>query len=86
MQIYDYKNFKEVKRIFIPYTVKVIYVYQNKVFIACQDTIANEFEIDCNGNYKQISSIPLQGKKVFDITVVKDGRLITCTNNLQIWR
>jgi len=87
VQIYDYKNFKKVKSIFIPYTVKVIYVYQNKVYIACESDIANEYEIDNNGNYKQISSIPLQGKIVDDITVVKDGRLITSANDtIKIWR
>ena len=52
MQIYDYKNFKNVKSVFIPYTVKVICVYQNKVYIACEDEIANEYEIDNNENYK----------------------------------
>jgi len=86
VQIYDYKNFKNVKCIFIPYTVKVIYVNQNKVYIACKSDIANEFEIDNNGNYKQISSIPLTNKIVDDIAVVKDGRLITCASYIiQIW-
>ena len=86
VEIYDYKNFKNVKCIFIPYTIKVIYVNQNKVYIACKSNIANEFEIDNNGNYKQISSIPLTNKIVDDITVVKDGRLITCASYIiQIW-
>jgi hypothetical protein len=86
VEIYDYKNFKKVKSIFIPYIVKVIYVNQNKVYIACEHNIANEYEIDNNGNYNQISSIPLTNKIVSDITVVKDGRLITCANDkIKFW-
>ena len=86
VEIYDYKNFKNVKSIFIPYIVKVIYVNQNKVYIACKSNIANEYEIDNNGNYNQISSIPLTNKIVSDITEVKDCRLITCIDYLiQIW-
>ena len=86
VEIYDYNNFKNVKSIFIPYTVKVIYVNQNKVYIACEHNIANEYEIDNNGNYNQISSIPLTNKIVSDITVVKDGRLIICANDtIKIW-
>ena len=54
VQIYDYKNFKNVKCIFIPYTVKVIYVNQNKVYIACKSNIANENEINNNRNYNQL--------------------------------
>ena len=54
MEIYDYKNFKNIKTIFIPYIVKVIYVNQNKVYIACEHDIVNEYEIDNKGNYNYL--------------------------------
>jgi hypothetical protein len=85
VEIFDYKNYKKVKSIFIPYNVKVIKVNQNKVYIACECDIANEYEIDNNGNYNQISSIPLQDEIIEDIAVVKNGRLITCTTKIKMW-
>ena len=86
VEIYDYKNFKSIKSIFIPYEIKVIYVNQNKVYIGCEYDIANEYKIDSNGNYNQTYNIPIPDKLLSDITVIKDGRLITCASNkIQIW-
>jgi hypothetical protein len=85
VEIFDYKNYKKVKSIFIPYNVKAIKVNQNKVYIACECDIANEYEIDNNGNYNQISSIPLQDEIIEDIAVVKNGKLITCTTKIKMW-
>ncbi len=82
VEFYDSKNFKNVKTIFIRDDVKLIYVNQNKVYIACEWDIANEYEIDNDGNYNLISFIPLENKQINDITIVKDGRLITCTGKI----
>ena len=86
VEIYDYKNFKSIKSIFISYEIKKIFVNQNKVYIGCEYDIANEYIIDNNGNYQQTYNIPIPNKFLSDITVVKEGRLITCANDkIQIW-
>ena len=97
VEIYDYKNFKSIKSFCCVYPIKVIYVNQNKVFIGESTrydlkrgsayNIINEYELDNNGNYKQVYSYTNPHKnELVDITQVKDGRLITCSRQkVKIW-
>ena len=90
VEIFDYKTFKIVKSIYCVYDKIILYVNQNRAFIGetdCWDNRLTEYEIEDNGNYKQISpSIESFKGELSGITIVKDGRLITSTsNNVKIW-
>lgn len=88
--IFDYKNLKTVKNIFCVYPYKIFFVNKPRVFIGESDIIDNritEYEIDNEGNYKQISD-PLDTRKgqLNGIIVMKDGRIITSSNDdVRIW-
>ena len=90
VEIFDYKTFKIVKSIYCVYDKIIIYVNLNRVFIGetdCCDNRITEYEIDDKGNYKQIS-LPIESFKgeLTDMTIVKDGRLITSSGlNVKIW-
>ena len=45
-----------------------------------------EYEFDNDGNYKKIYAYLNPQKKLVDLTLIKDGRLITCSEeNVKIW-
>lgn len=72
------------------YSLKAIYVKENMAYVGetayydFKNNSANngigEYEIDDNGNCKQISYITNGHKnELNDVTLVKDGRLISCS-------
>ena len=97
VEIYNFEMFKIVKSIFCVYPIRVIYINQNKVFIGESknydlskngaENRITEYEMDIDGNYKQIYSYNNPHKnELNDITQVKDGRLVTCSNSyVKIW-
>ena len=79
------------------YSLKAIYVKENMVYVSettlmdyktnsAKNGIA-EYEIDNNGNCKQLSYITNGHRhKLMDVTIVKDGRLISCLfEDIKIW-
>ena len=95
--IFDHINYKHVKSLPFIYPLRVIYVKENIVLIgeSARYNIEThsayngigEYEIDDNGNYKQLSYITNAHKnELNDITIVKDGRLISSScENVKIW-
>ena len=87
--IYDYINYKSNKKIKCTYFLYKIYINNNKVFICESEESKNkiiEYEFDNDGNYKKIYTYLNPQKKLKDLTLTKDGRLITCSEeNVKIW-
>ena len=97
IEIFDYKNFMTIKTIFCVYPIKKIFVNKNILFIGESSnynysndkaqSIISEYEIDENGNYKQIDTFNNTHKyELIDFTQVDDGRLITTDScDVKIW-
>jgi len=90
IEIFDYKNFMSIKSINCVYPIKKIFANKNKLFIGESDKYASkitEYEIDENGNYKQIDTLDNPHKyELIDFTQVEDGRLITTDScYVKIW-
>ena len=96
--IFDHINYKYVKSLPLIYSLRAIYVKENTIFVGesalCYDFKTHsdnngigEYEIDDNGNYKQLSYITNGHKNTLnDVTIVKDGRLISCSiEDVKIW-
>ena len=87
--LYDYINYKSNKKIKCVYPLYKIYINDNKVFACEAENSKNqiiEYEFDNDGNYKKIYSYLNPQKKLKDLTLIKDGRLITCSEeNVKIW-
>jgi len=87
--IYDYINYKSNKKIKCTYYLNKIYINNNKVFICESEESKNkivEYEFDNDGNYQKIYTYLNPQKKLKDLTLTKDGRLITCSEeNVKIW-
>jgi len=87
--IYDYINYKSNKKIKCTYFLNKIYINNNKVFICESDGSKNkiiEYEFDNDGNYKKIYTYLNPQKILKDLTLTKDGRLITCSEqSVKIW-
>ena len=86
-----------IKTIFCVYPIKKIFVNKNILFIGESSnynysndkaqSIISEYEIDENGNYKQIDTFNNTHKyELIDFTQVDDGRLITTDScDVKIW-
>ena len=87
--IYDYINFKANKKIKCNYNLYKIKTNNYKLFVCESIKDKNqmtEYEIDKDGNYKKIYINDKFKKKIVDLTLVSDGRLITCSEeNVKIW-
>ena len=87
--IYDYINFKANKKIKCNYNLYKIKTNNYKLFVCESIKDKNqmtEYEIDKDGNYKKIYIYDKFKKKIVDLTLVSDGRLITCSEeNVKIW-
>ena len=87
--LYDYINYKSNKKIKCVYPLYKIYINDNKVFVCEAEKSKNqiiEYEFDNDGNYKKIYAYLNPQKKLVDLTLIKDGRLITCSEeNVKIW-
>lgn len=95
--LFDYINYNYVKSLPLIYSLEAIYVKENMVYVcetasidfktySAKNGIA-EYEIDDNGNCKQLSYITNGHKnELKDVTIVKDGRLISCSfEDVKIW-
>jgi hypothetical protein len=91
VEIFDYTNFKSIKSISCVYPIIKIYVNKNKVFIGestrYYDNKITEYEMDENGNYKQIYAFNNpHNNELTDIVQAEDGKLITCDPaSIKIW-
>ena len=95
--IYDYINFKNNKTISCQYPLYKIYLFNGFVYIGetenydyklktCKNRIV-EYEYDYKGNLKQIYSYYKPQNRLKDFIKVKDGRLLTCSEeNVKIWK
>jgi hypothetical protein len=87
--LYDYINYKSNKKIKCVYPLYKIYINNYKVFICESEKCKNqiiEYEFDYDGNYKKAYTYLNPQKKLIDLTLIKDGRLITCSEeNVKIW-
>lgn len=87
--LYDYINYKSNKKIKCVYYLYKIYINNNKVFICESESNKNqiiEYEFDNDGKYKKIYTYLNPQKKLKDLALIKDGRLITCSEeNVKIW-
>jgi len=87
--LYDYINYKSDKKIKYIYPLNKIYIKNNKVFICESEGIKNQitkYEFDNDGNFKTIYTYLNPQKKLKDLALIEDGRLITCSGeNVKIW-
>ena len=89
--LYDYINYKSKEKIKCDYLYVLYKIYINnyKVFICETGGSKNqiiEYEFDNDGKYKKIYVYLNPQKKLKDLTLIKDGRLITCSEeNVKIW-
>ena len=98
VMLYDYINYKKIKKITCLYPICKIYINENNIFIGeCEkrtykkdEIIKNrivEYEFDENNtNFIKVYEYFKPQNVLINFTQVKDGRIITCSQeNIKIW-